>query len=172
MNRVRLVVITLAVAVAVAVVVALGATTPVFAQSAKSSLTDPDEAAMFNRISDALVCQCGCSMILRQCNHFECPSAIPMRKKIEEQILAGTSEETIIAGFVEEYGKVVLSTPPPEGVDLAAWVMPGFAILIGLFVLSYFVADQLTKRKVKAPEPPAPDPSVVKRIEQELKTIE
>ena len=159
-------------AMTLVVVLAASLAVPAFSQSAKSSLTDPEQATTFNRISDALVCQCGCGMVLRQCNHFECPSAIPMRKKIEEQILAGASDETIIAGFVEEYGKVVLSTPPPEGVDLAAWVTPGFAILIGLFLLFYFVADQLAKRKVKPAAPPVPDPSIVERIERELKTIE
>jgi cytochrome c-type biogenesis protein CcmH len=143
------------------------------AQSAKSSLTDPAQAEMFNRISDGLVCQCGCNMILRVCNHFECPSAIPMRAKIEEQILAGKSEEVIVAGFVEEYGKVVLATPPPEGINLAAWVMPGFAVLIGLFLLAYVVSDWLAKKKVKpAGAATAPDPTLMARIEEELKRMD
>lgn len=158
-------------AVALALCV-LGASSP-RAQSAKSHLTDPAQAEMFNSVSERLVCQCGCNMILRVCNHFECPSAIPMRAKIEEQIVAGMDEDQIVGGFVGEYGKVVLSSPPPEGVNLAAWVMPGFAILIGLFVVSYFVADMLAKRKIKpAAAHGAVDADTIARIERELRSMD
>jgi len=143
------------------------------AQSAKSNLTDPKQAERFNNISDALVCQCGCNMILRVCNHFECPSAIPMRGKIEEQITAGMSDEEIIADFVGEYGKVVLATPPPEGINLAAWVMPGFAVLIGAFIALYFVSDWLAKKKVRSATVASNlDPMVTARIEEELEKMD
>jgi cytochrome c-type biogenesis protein CcmH len=143
------------------------------AQSAKSSLTDPAQAEMFNRISDGLVCQCGCNMILRVCNHFECPSAVPMRTAIEEQIRAGATEEAIIEGFVDEYGMVVLATPPPKGINLAAWVMPGFAVLIGLFLVFYFVSSWVTKKKLRpAVAAPDVDPEVASRIEEELKALD
>jgi cytochrome c-type biogenesis protein CcmH len=143
------------------------------AQSAKSHLQDPVQAARFNDISDRLVCQCGCNMILRVCNHFECPSATPMRAQIEKQILAGMTDEAIIAEFVAEKGKVVLATPPPEGINLAAWVMPGFAVLIGLFLLSYFLAGWLAKKKVRPAATHAElDPSITKRIEKELQGMD
>ncbi len=171
MSRTPLIVTTLVVAVLATVVVALVVLPEATrAQSAKSSLTDPAQAEMFNSVSDRLVCQCGCSMILRVCNHFECPSAIPMRKAIEEQILAGVTEKAIVAGFVEEYGMVVLATPPLKGINLAAWVMPGFVILIGLFLVLYFVSSWVTKKKARqAVAGPAMDPAVASRIEEELK---
>jgi cytochrome c-type biogenesis protein CcmH/NrfF len=147
--------------------------TPVDAQSAKSSLEDPVQAARFNSVSNGLVCQCGCNMILRVCNHFECPSAIPMRELIEEKILAGATDDVIITGFAEEYGMVVLATPPPKGINLAAWVMPGFAVLIGLFFVLYFVSSWLTKNRVKPAVAAASlDPEVTSRIEAELKAME
>jgi cytochrome c-type biogenesis protein CcmH len=142
------------------------------AQSAKSSLDDPAQATLFNEISDQLVCQCGCNMILRVCNHFECPSAIPMRAKIEEQILAGETPDAIVAGFVDEYGQVVLATPPPTGINLAAWIMPGFALLMGLFIVLYFVADWLAKKKVKPAVTAALDPEMTARIEKELQGLD
>ena len=148
--------------------------TPVLGQSAKSNLTDPAQAERFNSISDRLVCQCGCNMILRVCNHFECPSALPMRAEIEEKILAGESDGDIVDGFVAQYGKVVMSTPPAEGINLAAWVMPGFAILLGLFIVVYFAADMLAKRKVRpaTATAPSPDPAMLARIEAELKKMD
>ncbi len=144
-----------------------------FAQSAKSTLKDPEQAERFNEISDRLICQCGCSMILRVCNHFQCPSAVPMRAKIEEQIVAGMDDDTIVAGFVAEYGKVALATPPAEGIDLAAWVIPGFAILIGFFVLLYFIAGWLAKKKMHLASRQAPvDPTLTERIEKELQGMD
>lgn len=144
-----------------------------FAQSAKSTLKDPEQAGRFNDISNRLVCQCGCGMILRVCNHFQCPSAVPMRAKIEEQIVAGIDDDAIVAGFVEEYGKVALATPPPEGIDLAAWVMPGLAILIGFFILFYFIAGWLAKKKLRLASTRAPvDPTLTERIEKELQGMD
>lgn len=145
----------------------------VVAQSAKTQIEDPVLAARFNAISDRLVCQCGCNMILRVCNHFECPSAVPIRASIDEQLLAGKDDDVIVQSFVEEYGMVVLSTPPPSGVNLAAWVMPGFAILVGLFLVFYFVSDWLAKRKAKpVVKKQAIDPLAAARIEDELKSME
>jgi cytochrome c-type biogenesis protein CcmH/NrfF len=157
----------------VAAIVLIGGACPAFAQSAKSTLEDPAQAEMFNRISDGLVCQCGCNMILRVCNHFNCPSAVPMRTSIEEQIRAGKDEETIVAGFVAEYGKVVLATPPASGIDLAAWVMPGFAVLLAGFVVVYFVSDWMKKRRVDENHVvDAVDPGIASRIEDELRGME
>ncbi|MCZ6766242.1 MAG: cytochrome c-type biogenesis protein CcmH [bacterium] len=143
------------------------------AQSAKTQIEDPVLATRFNAISDRLVCRCGCNMILRVCNHFECPSAVPMRASIDEQLLTGNDDDTIVQSFVDEYGMVVLSAPPTSGVNLAAWVMPGFAILVGFFLVFYFVSDWLAKRKAKpAARKQAIDPLAAARIEDELKSME
>lgn len=141
-----------------------------FGQSAKTELKDPELATRFNHISDKLVCQCGCQMILRVCNHVNCPSAVPMRHEVETQLLAGKDDETIIASFVTEYGKVVLSSPPATGFNLAAWVMPGFGLLIGLFIVFMMASRWATRRRVAmAPAVPV-DPELRQRIERELKS--
>ena len=140
------------------------------AQSAKTELEDPALAARFNDISDRLVCQCGCQMILRVCNHVNCPSAVPLRHEIEKQLLEGKDDETIVAGFVTEYGMVVLSSPPATGFNLAAWVMPGFALLIGLFIV-FMMATRWAQRRRLTTAPAAPvDPELRQRIENELKS--
>jgi len=141
------------------------------AQSAKTTLRDPAQAKRFNAISDRLVCQCGCNMVLRVCNHQNCPSAIPMRHEIEKQIGEGQDNDAIVASFVAKDGLKVLSTPPAEGFDLAAWVMPGFALVIGLFAAWYFAARWAGKRKlaVAGANAAAVDPALRARIEDELK---
>jgi cytochrome c-type biogenesis protein CcmH/NrfF len=143
------------------------------AQSAKTTLRDPVLATRFNEISDRLVCQCGCQMILRVCNHINCPSAVPMRLEIEKQLLEGKDDETIVASFVAEHGMKVLSAPPATGFNLAAWVMPGFGLLIGLFVVWYVATRWAAKRKLAAASAPAAtiDPELRERIENELKSV-
>jgi cytochrome c-type biogenesis protein CcmH len=145
--------------------------TTAFAQSAKTQLRDPVQAKRFNEISDRLVCQCGCNMVLRVCNHQNCPSAIPMRHEIEKQIGEGKDNDAIVASFVEKDGLKVLSTPPAKGFDLAAWVMPGFALGVGLFAAWYFAVRWASKRKLAvAGGNAAPvDPILRARIEDELK---
>jgi cytochrome c-type biogenesis protein CcmH len=143
------------------------------AQSAKTTLTDPAQAERFNDISDQLVCQCSCQMILRVCNHQNCPSAVPMRREIERQMLAGETDEVIVASFVDEYGLKILSSPPAEGFNLAAWVMPGFALLVGLFFIVHFASQWASRRRIVNTRPaPAIDPEMRERMERELKSLE
>ena len=143
-----------------------------FAQSAKTTIEDPVLATRFNEVSDRLVCQCSCQMILRVCNHVNCPSAVPMRLEIEKQLLEGKDDETIVASFVAEHGMKVLSSPPATGFNLAAWVMPGFGLLIGLFLVGYVASRWAAKRKLAtvASSAAAIDPELKKRIENEIKS--
>jgi cytochrome c-type biogenesis protein CcmH/NrfF len=157
----------------VLLVVALLAAAPVAAgaQSAKTTLTDPTQAKRFNDISDRLICQCSCNMVLRVCNHVNCPSGIPMRQSIERQIVEGKDDDAIVASFVEEHGTKVLSSPPAEGFNLAAWVMPGFVLGLGLLAAWYFAVRWAAKRKLAAAHASASevDATMRARIEEELR---
>jgi cytochrome c-type biogenesis protein CcmH len=144
------------------------------AQSAKTTLTDPVLATRFNDVSDRLVCQCSCMMILRVCNHVNCPSAVPMRIEIEKQLLEGKDDETIVNSFVEEYGLKVLSSPPATGFNMAAWVMPGIGLIIGIIIVLFVASRWSAKRRVAVATagPSAPvDPELQKRIENEIKSV-
>ncbi len=143
-----------------------------FAQSAKTTLEDPVLATRFNEVSDRLVCQCGCQMIVRVCNHVNCPSATPIRQSIEKQLLEGKTNDEIVQAFVDEHGLKVLSSPPATGFNLAAWVMPGFALLIGLFIAGYLASRWSARRRVVAAETAtgSVDPEIQKRIEEEIRT--
>ena len=59
------------------------------------------------------------------------------------------------------------------GFNLAAWIMPGFFVLLGIFVVVYFLADRLGRKKDGSGAPATPIDSVVQgRIEEELKGID
>jgi cytochrome c-type biogenesis protein CcmH len=139
-------------------------------QSAKTHIQDPALATRFNKVSDDLVCQCGCNMGLRVCNHENCPSAIPMRHEIETQLTAGADDDSIVASFVKQYGNQVLAKPPASGFNLAAYVMPGFALVIGLFIVATFATRWSNKRRFAAGPPSAVSPELRERIERELKS--
>jgi cytochrome c-type biogenesis protein CcmH/NrfF len=163
---------------AVVVLAAIGA----YAQSAKTSLKDPVLAQRFNDVSDRLVCQCSCQMIVRVCNHQNCPSAIPIRRQIEKRLQEGATDDEIVNEFVEEHGLKVLSSPPAEGVNLAAWVMPGVAVIFGLIVVGYVVSLWVTRQRLAAATAASPpvsvnggvpgEPSIRERIEKELSETE
>ena len=154
-----------------ALLLAWSLTGTAWAQSAKTTLRDPVQAKRFNEISDRLICQCGCNMVLRVCNHQNCPSAVPMRHEIEKQIGEGKDDDAIVAGFVAKDGTKVLSAPPAEGLNLAAWVMPGFALGVGLFAAWYFAVRWAKKRQLASagPKGAAIDAALRERIENELK---
>ena len=123
------------------------------ADSAKTPLTGA-LADRFNAISDRLVCQCGCRMILGVCNHQNCPSGIPMRQEIENKLQAGASNDVIVDSFVATMGKVALSAPPAKGMYLLAWIFPFGAIVAGgIWILRWLGEQNKGMQKTASPAP-------------------
>ena len=136
-------------------------------------LAQEDNAlARFNHLSELLVCQCGCNQTLASCSMLNCHSATPMRAIIKEEIAKGTSDEAILAKFERQYGKVVLASPPAEGFNLTAWVMP-FLMLAGGSVVAYLAAVRMKRAKTSPPAsatgavpiPAAYDSAIEKELE-------
>src|SRR5574341_1240784 len=144
--------------------------TSIYGGSAQTSLEDPKQISIFKSVSGQLVCQCNCLMILSVCNHENCPSGIPMRKKIEERIRPGWNENQIVQEFVQKEGINLLSAPPARGFHLAAWLMPGLAALIGLAALPFLLKFLKKNGQIKAQMPVGQ--TMNDRIEQELKEWE
>lgn len=148
--------------------------------SAHSSKLNGQQAVMFSEISEELICQCGCNLVLGQCGHVNCPSAIPMREKIEEMLLAQKSKTEIMAYFMNDYnfrgkgpfGKAILSQPATEGFDLMAWVMPFLLFVVFTAVVFVVVKRSTAKTKTAAVPSSAPASELDKRIEDELKKME
>jgi cytochrome c-type biogenesis protein CcmH len=132
------------------------------------------DKAAFQRVSDKLICQCGCHYGLTHCPHLDCPSAPKMRKAIQEKLAAGLSEEQVLTAMVAEFGPAALAAPPAEGFNLTAWVMPFVALLAGLFLV-VLVIRRLATPAPAAPAPaagPAPNDQFRARAERELKRLE
>ena len=74
----------------------------------QSRFTDPAKLRRFHDISKKLVCQCGCGMVLRSCNHTTC-SAWSLRAAIEGLIEDGKTNEEIVRGFEKGFGQMALT---------------------------------------------------------------
>jgi len=88
---------------------------------------------------------CKCQQILTQCNHVGCSNSAMMLRSLENSVAKGDSEESIIQGFIQEYGREVLAEPPKSGFSLIAWLMPSFYLLGGT-ALVIFVISRWRKR--------------------------
>jgi cytochrome c-type biogenesis protein CcmH len=96
-------------------------------------------------ISSKLTCQCGCGLVLSNCNHENCPSAIPMRKSISQALKDGKSEEEIIDSFVKIYGEKVLAVPPKRGFNLTVWIIPFIVILVSGGIIYFAIRRWVEK---------------------------
>ena len=99
-------------ALAVAVLVALVAVAP-----AAASEESPTQA----ELEAEIVCPVCTPATLDQSN---APAAQQMKRFIARRIAAGDTKSEIKRKLVANYGRRVLATPPKEGFDLLAWVLP------------------------------------------------
>ncbi|MGQ9629056.1 MAG: cytochrome c-type biogenesis protein [bacterium] len=111
------------------------------------ALAGADLAITLEEVSNELVCQCGCGLVLNNCNHADCGVAIPMRKIIAEKIARGEDKERIVAHFVAQYGEVVLAAPVKRGFNLTAWVLPGVGIAVGGGVIAVVIVEWTRRRR-------------------------
>jgi cytochrome c-type biogenesis protein CcmH len=106
-----------------ALLLALAALAPAAAASAQA----PEPQASLPDIEDEVMCPI-CGVPLEHA--MEAPQAQRERAYIRELIAQGLTKEEIKDRLVAEYGNEVLAVPEAEGFDLAAWLVPGLAILL------------------------------------------
>jgi cytochrome c-type biogenesis protein CcmH len=144
-------------ALAVALSLALLAPAVAVAQQAPPSLPD---------IEDEVMCPtCGFALALS-----ESPQANQIRDLIRQLIDEGLTKDQIKDALVVEYGPEVLATPETSGFDLAAWVVPGLAILIAGGALSIGIRRWRSQGE-RGPAVPAavePDPGDDERLAADL----
>jgi cytochrome c-type biogenesis protein CcmH/NrfF len=109
----------------------------------------------FDRLGHNLVCMCGCGQIMMECNHVGCSSSEKMRQELKAAIDRGESDQQILAGFVTEYGPVVLAAPTHSGFNLVAWIMPVVMFIAGLGAVALVV---IAWKRRSSKTPPADTP--------------
>ena len=131
------------------------------------------ESATVSDISDQLICQCGCTLVLNNCTHTECMVRDIMTTVIGEKLAQGQSEAEIIQFFVAQYGEQVLASPPKRGFNLVAWVLPFVAILAGggiiYIALKKWVWQGRQSPTIATAEADEKDEEYRHRLDEELK---
>ena len=88
----------------------------------------PEPQTTLPDVEDEVMCPvCGTTLELAS----DAKQAIDERELIRDLIAQGLTKEQIKDELVSEFGPEVLATPSTEGFDLAAWVVPGVAVLAG-----------------------------------------
>jgi len=142
----------------------------VFSPQLHAQIVSPE----VRKVSERFVCQCGCNHQLSVCSMLNCGSATPLRAEIDSYLKEGKTEEQIVSLFVTKYGKRILSAPTTRGLDLTAWILPFFMLLMGLLFVIAIVAIWLHRRSSTAEQaalPLAVPDDMRKRIEAELKEM-
>jgi len=99
----------------------------------------PSPEARFNDLGHKLMCKCGCSQILLECNHVGCSYSTKMRDQLTAALQRGEADGLILDGFVQEYGSTVLAAPTTTGFNIVAWIMPFVALVAGLTLVTVIV---------------------------------
>jgi cytochrome c-type biogenesis protein CcmH/NrfF len=108
--------------------------------SAASHYHEGELGAKLMLVERALKCNCSCGMDVHSCQYqMQCEVSSGWTQRIMAGLEQGQTVEAIQAGFVAEFGPVVLMAPPAEGFNLVGYLLPAIAIvtagmLIGLLV--------------------------------------
>lgn len=88
--------------------------------------------ARFQDLGHKMMCVCGCSEILLECNHMGCPDSSRMIAELHSAIDKGGNDDAILSAFQDEYGPTVLAAPMLSRFNIVAWVVPPALLLLGL----------------------------------------
>jgi cytochrome c-type biogenesis protein CcmH/NrfF len=131
---------------------------------------ESDERPTLAQLEKKFICPT-CQTTLELSN---APIAERMREFIRARLAAGDSEEEIEEALVAQFGEAVLASPPKEGFNLLAWVLP----LVGGAIAVAAVAVALRRwSRTRPPAAPAAagaplDPELERRLDDELRRFD
>jgi cytochrome c-type biogenesis protein CcmH len=123
---------------------------PLPGQGAVGTLRDPTAAgrprsptdihendAEIQQIEKRLACTCGCTLDIFTCRttDFTCTYSPALHREVLALWTEGKRGQAIVDAFVAKYGEKALMAPKPEGFNLAGYLVPGAAMLVGSGVL-------------------------------------
>ncbi len=128
-------------------------------------------------VEEALICQCGCGIVLKHCPHQNCGYGIPARQYIADLIKDGKGKEEIIDIFVKRDGQKALAAPKKEGFNLLGYILPFIALITAAFFLSKVIKTWTSRgareeEKALAHLPEVAGSDMDKKIEEELKKLD
>jgi cytochrome c-type biogenesis protein CcmH len=92
-------------------------------------------------------CMCGgCNDSASTCYHVggefsgPCGQAKAELKTIDDKVLKGDSDDSILQSFVQQYGTEVYVEPPKRGLSLVAWMLPSIYLVLGTVVVIFVIS--------------------------------
>jgi cytochrome c-type biogenesis protein CcmH/NrfF len=131
-----------------------------------------DPGPTVDSIGERVMCLCGCVAILNHCPHENCSMHEEMRATIQKAIAEGKDEKAILQELTQQYGVKVLAAPPAQGFNLAAWILPGLGLAVGLALVVVIVRRWRKPQGTPAIAGAAPDvdSKLLAAVEEEMKT--
>ena len=105
--------------------------------------------ARFQSLGHKLMCVCGCSQILLECNHVGCSYSDRMRGELMDATSKGDNDDLTLQSFVQKYGPTVIAAPTATGFNIIAWIMP-FAVLLAGTILAVYVVRTWRNQPIPA----------------------
>ena len=124
----------------------------------RSVATSNDNDPVVTGIEHKLKCTCGCNLDIYTCRttDFTCQYSPRLHGEVLDLRAAGKDPDEVIAAFVAKYGEQILMAPPPEGFNLAGYLVPGAAVLVAGGLLAAVLLRRSRAAAVPAPAPAAP----------------
>jgi cytochrome c-type biogenesis protein CcmH len=95
----------------------------------------PPQRASLGDVEDEVMCLvCGTTLAVS-----DSPQADRERAFIRALIARGETKQQIKDALVAQYGTRVLATPSDSGFDLAAWIVPGLAVILAGIGIAFAV---------------------------------
>lgn len=88
------------------------------------SLGASDAGSRSDKLSHRMMCTCGCSQLLGECDHAGCSQRSQELTELKAAIASGATDQQILSSFAAKYGATVLAAPTTHGFDLVAWIAP------------------------------------------------
>jgi cytochrome c-type biogenesis protein CcmH len=100
--------------------------------------TAGDNDPVVKELERKLKCTCGCNLDIYVCRttDFTCQYSPALHKEVLDLRSAGKNPEEIVSAFVTKYGEQILMAPPPEGFNLAGYLVPGAAVVVAGAVIA------------------------------------
>ncbi len=154
--------------------------------------TAADNDPVVQAVERRLKCTCGCNLDIYICRttDFTCSYSPVLHREVVALLAAGASPDAVVAAFVDKYGESTLMAPPPQGFNLAGYLLPGVLVTAVGLLLAWVIA-----RRSRRPEgqlaavtpgrleealptdrlpdlPPIPNPGADERLRKALQEVE
>src|SRR5258708_735700 len=117
-----------------------------------------DDPARFKDLGHRMMCACGCTQLLLECNHVGGTYSDKMRDQLQAALDKGNNDDLILQGFVQDYGPTVIAAPTATGFNRVAWIMPFAALAFGITFVVYVVRSWKNR-----PTPALADGIIIRR---------